>query len=415
MLHLLKGYIGSGILAMPHAFKNAGLLVGTLATGLIGLVCIHTMHILVNCASDLRRRTHTPNLSFAQVAEVAFKVGPEPLRRFSSFARVTIDTFLSVLQLGYCCVYFVFVAENLKQVIEHHSQSSWTLQSYIALLLFPMILLSYIRDLKLLAPFSTLANVFMGTALAIIFYYIFRDPLPPLDREGISPVFTSWSQLALFLGTVLCAFEGIGMVLPLQNRMKTPQDFGGWNGVLNTTMIIVLCLYIAVGLFGYLKYGDEVAGSITLNLDQGELLGESVRVMVAAGVFLSYSLQLHIQMDIVWPFLKRRVPTQKLQFTFELAFRTLLVIFTFGMAELIPSLGLFISLVGAVASTTLALVFPPLINILTGWNSQQPQLITNWEFWKDIFLMTFGILASISGTYASLEDIVKGAPFQYYF
>ena len=49
--------------------------------------------------------------------------------------------------------------------------------------------------------------------------------------------------------------------------MKNPQDFGGWNGVLNTGMVIVACLYTSVGFFGYLKYGDAVRlGSITLNL-----------------------------------------------------------------------------------------------------------------------------------------------------
>lgn len=59
----------------------------------------------------------------------------------------------------------------------------------------------------------------------------------------------------------------IGVVLPLENNMKTPQDFGGLNGVLNTGMVIVASLYTAVGFFGYLKYGENVAATITLNLD----------------------------------------------------------------------------------------------------------------------------------------------------
>ena len=48
--------------------------------------------------------------------------------------------------------------------------------------------------------------------------------------------------------------------------MKTPQDFPGLTGVLNTGMSIVVILYTAVGFYGYLKFGDVVAGSITLNL-----------------------------------------------------------------------------------------------------------------------------------------------------
>ena len=67
------------------------------------------------------------------------------------------------------------------------------------------------------------------------------------------------------------SFEGISIVLPLENQMKTPGDMRGWNGVLNIAMTMVACLYIAVGFFGYLKYGEDVLGSITLNLPSDEL------------------------------------------------------------------------------------------------------------------------------------------------
>ena len=48
--------------------------------------------------------------------------------------------------------------------------------------------------------------------------------------------------------------------------MAEPREFRGWNGVLNTGMTLVMCMYTAVAFFGYLKYGDRVLGSITLNL-----------------------------------------------------------------------------------------------------------------------------------------------------
>ena len=35
-------------------------------------------------------------------------------------------------------------------------------------------------------------------------------------------------------------FEGIGIVLPLENKMKTPRGMPGWTGVLNTGMILVI-------------------------------------------------------------------------------------------------------------------------------------------------------------------------------
>ena len=55
--------------------------------------------------------------------------------------------------------------------------------------------------------------------------------------------------------------------------MKYPAYMGGWTGVLNTGMVFVACLYIAVGFYGYLVFGSAVAnqGSVTLNLPQDEL------------------------------------------------------------------------------------------------------------------------------------------------
>lgn len=41
MVHLLKGNIGTGIFAMPDAFKNAGLLVGSIGVPIMALICVH--------------------------------------------------------------------------------------------------------------------------------------------------------------------------------------------------------------------------------------------------------------------------------------------------------------------------------------------------------------------------------------
>lgn len=48
LIHLLKGNVGTGILAMPDAFRNAGLLLGTVGTLVMGFICTHCMHMLVS-------------------------------------------------------------------------------------------------------------------------------------------------------------------------------------------------------------------------------------------------------------------------------------------------------------------------------------------------------------------------------
>jgi proton-coupled amino acid transporter len=59
--------------------------------------------------------------------------------------------------------------------------------------------------------------------------------------------------------------------MPLENNMKTPSHFLGCPGVLNIGMTAVVMLYSAVGFFGFLKYGEDTKGSITLNLPVTEM------------------------------------------------------------------------------------------------------------------------------------------------
>lgn len=48
LLHLLKSSLGTGILAMPNAFNNAGLLFGSVMTLIVGILCTHCVWILVS-------------------------------------------------------------------------------------------------------------------------------------------------------------------------------------------------------------------------------------------------------------------------------------------------------------------------------------------------------------------------------
>lgn len=182
------------------------------------------------------------------------------------YFRQTITTFLCITQVGFCCVYFLFVALNLKEVFDHYF-IILDVRIYLMLMLFPMILLNLLKNLKYLTPVSFLASILTIIGLAITFVYILHD-LPHTDTvDG----FASWSTLPLYFGTAIYAFEGIGVVLPLENNMRNPQDFIGFTGVLNTSMVIVACLYTSVGFFGYLKYGKNVKGSITLNLPSDDM------------------------------------------------------------------------------------------------------------------------------------------------
>lgn len=194
--------------------------------------------------------------------------------------------------------------------------------------------------------------------------------------------------------------------------MERPQDFAGLFGVMNTGMSLVVILYTAVGFFGYLKYGEAIQGSITLNFDSG-WLSETVRGIFAISIFLSYALQMYVPMQIFWPWLKDRfqlasrcAPHQLLYI--ELGLRTALVTFTFILAMSIPELDLFISLVGALVSSSLALIIPPLIELFTFYDDDEMSK-KRWYAMviKNVLIMCFGIAGFVTGTLINLAKVAK--------
>lgn len=118
------------------------------------------------------------------------------------------------------------------------------------------------------APCSAVANICMISGLIISYYYSAQD-LPHITERHFIPA--DLHRLPLFFGTAIFAFEGIALVLPLQNAMKKPESFSKLFGVLNIGMVFVTSIFISFGAIGYWKYGEETEGSLTLNLPTDEM------------------------------------------------------------------------------------------------------------------------------------------------
>lgn len=72
--------------------------------------------------------------------------------------RPFVDGFLIVYQAGICCVYVVFVAANVKEMVDNLGYVM-DVKIHMVILLLPVMLLMCVRNLKLLAPLSLFSNV----------------------------------------------------------------------------------------------------------------------------------------------------------------------------------------------------------------------------------------------------------------
>lgn len=267
---MLKASLGSGILAMPVAFMYSGLVFGIFCTLLTALVCTHCSYVLVKCAHKLYKRTQKPTMTFSEVAETAFENGPKWGRKLAKTAKYTILYNLFFTYFGTCSVYTVIVAKNFQQVLEHYIGEQMDIRVLIAYLLIPLILLAWIPNLKYLAPVSMIANFFMAVGLAITMYYLctMMPQNAVMERDWIAK---DYMTIPAFFSITIFAMEAIGVVMPLENEMGTPQNLVGICGVLNKGMSGVTLVYILLGFLGYAAFGDATEQSITLNLPTEEM------------------------------------------------------------------------------------------------------------------------------------------------
>lgn len=78
------------------------------------------------------------------------------LKLFRLISRKTANFFLCVTQIGFCGVYFVFVAKNIQALLHQYDLD---VRYYLLMLLPPMILLNFLKNLKYLVPISILASI----------------------------------------------------------------------------------------------------------------------------------------------------------------------------------------------------------------------------------------------------------------
>ena len=80
-------------------------------------------------------------------------------------------------------------------------------------------------------------------------------------------------------------------------------------------------------------------------------------------------------------------------------------VFLAGLAIGIPKLGLFINLIGAFASSALAIIIPPILEIMVFYRTNEAK----WEkvLWisKSLFIIVVGVLGFITGTFVAVKNI----------
>lgn len=410
LTHLLKASLGTGILAMPKAFKSAGIVSGVFFTILVAVVCTHCSYVLIKCAHVLYKKTRKSTMSFPQVAEAALENGPIGLRKWSNAFRVFIVISLFMTYFGTCSVYTVIIAESIQKVVNHYmedKENELNIRIFIIALLLPLIFMVWIKNLKYLAPVSMIANLFMGLGLGITFYFLVGT-----ERLDFNKVVTIKppNEWPVFFSLTIFAMEAIGVVMPLENSMKSPRSMLGFCGVLNKGMSGVTLVYILLGFLGYLRYEDDVEDNITMNLAPQpggpkvyEVLAQIVILAIAIAVYCTFGLQFFVCIEIMWNSIKDKF-TKRPDLA-DYVMRTIMVTACVLLAVAVPKIAPLMGVIGAFCFSILGLIAPAFIEIITYWNIGFGPY--KYLIWKNVLVFIFGLFALIFGTKDAIISIIE--------
>ncbi|KAH8731366.1 transmembrane amino acid transporter protein-domain-containing protein [Phaeosphaeriaceae sp. PMI808] len=339
-LLLLKSFVGTGVLFLPRAFLNGGMLFSNIVLlGVAGLS--YTCFVLL--------------VSTRLAVEHSF--GDMGLHIYGKWMRNMINFSLVISQIGFSSAYIVFVSENMQAFVLAVSNCK-THIGIGTMILMQMIIflpLSLYRNINNIQKLALVADVFILLGLVYLYYY---DFFTIVSQGGVSDIInfnpSSWT---LFIGTAIFTFEGIGLIIPIQTGMKDPKKFPK---VLGGVMIIITVVFLSAGALSYAAFGSKTKTVVLLNMPQDNKFVNGVQFIYSLAILLSTPLQIYPAIEITSQQLFSRTgkynPYVKWKKNF---FRFFMVAICACLAWAgAGDLDKFVSLVGSFACIPLVFIYP---------------------------------------------------------
>lgn len=332
--NVINSFFGAAVLGLPYGFRMSGHLAGVITLVAVGLISRYCMWLLLQCREFVILQSKGNRGSYGDIGEFAY----------GKKGRMFVDAALAVTQFGFCCVYMIFLGNNVNDLVPLLPPNV-----IIVFCIIFLSLLSWCRSLKWLSPFSLLAECCTVAGLVVVNWYavgLISEQNSSVRTHAFRP-----STFPVFFGIATAAYEGIGLVIPIQQSMKEPQKY---NSVLNISFIFVTTFFIVSGVTSYQGFGDDTKSIVTLNLPD-TMVSVIVIFMLCVAIFFTYPVQMFVLLEIAESVLNVKPRQQKYK---SRIIRTSFVCLTGLVAILIPHFGEVIGLLGSIGCPILAYVLP---------------------------------------------------------
>jgi solute carrier family 36 (proton-coupled amino acid transporter) len=277
-LLLLKSFVGTGVLFLPKAFLNGGMLFSSLILLFVASLSYYCFLLLVSTR-----------------IQIPASFGGMGFRLYGSWMRIFINFSLVISQIGFASAYIVFVSENLQAFVLAVTDCK-TFISVKWLILMQMVVflpLSLYRNIQNIQKIAIVADIFILLGLLYLYYY---DIFTLTTNHGIADIrLFNPNDWTLFIGTAIFTFEGIGLIIPIQESMAQPRKFPP---VLGFVMVIITVVFTSMGALSYAAFGSKTKTVVILNMPQDSKFVNAVQFIYSLAILLSTPLQFFPAIEI---------------------------------------------------------------------------------------------------------------------
>ncbi|CAJ1332045.1 unnamed protein product [Effrenium voratum] len=295
--------------------------------------------------------------------------------------QLVVDIAVVVSQLGFCTAYCVFVAENVQAIVfeavggmvgsdeKRKCSLSGFLASdmlvyYIILMCIPLLIpVTWLRQLKYFAVTNTLASLLVVVSVLFMLIALVKRYVEVGPEGGELELYNLHGTL-VYVGVAMYAFEGVGVLLPVQESMAEPHRMPE---VVCWTLSLACLLQVVFASLAYLNYRQHTASIVTISLADGHIMGGmgaviAVQVAWVVEVLLTFPLQLFPAVRI----LERRCSVAErnsgMSWTKNLMRAGLVLLCMFISMFGYTSVDNLVALIGALGCVPLCIIYPALFH-----------------------------------------------------
>ncbi|GLC38252.1 hypothetical protein PLESTB_000940900 [Pleodorina starrii] len=298
--------VGAGVLSLPFAFQETGLLGGLLLCVAVGTVEALTLYVLSKFAER-----------YSAVSYVALV-----RRALGRKLAAALGGVLVVAMFGACVAYLIILGDTVTSLVAGAGMPSWASDRHLIIgllglgVLLPMCLP---RQMGALAAMNRVAVlgfllgaglvVFRGMQVAlerpelmsgvrlfnIGYHTLFAIPILVFGFNCHAMVVTIFHELESTPGVLVPVLPDSPTAFQRFRYIPRPKTrkLVGMLGVIMTSTCMVMAVYVAVGASGYLAFPGSVDANILKTFPQDDLLLQIARAFISIIVLGSYPLTHH--------------------------------------------------------------------------------------------------------------------------